>query len=284
VKVLVVGPGRAGCHLALLHKIAGDQVTLLGRGHGTWRNWARQHQIATSLNPARACVNAQQIIFAVSDDQLEAAVQQIYKVRKGNQQRLIVHLSGSHDLQVLNDFAKRGEYVAAVHPIYSFQKLKESPQVKLGGAAATLLLGHKAQRKVNALVAKWGAKPVVLSNSCSRSRYHLALTLASNHITTTFGRATEILGDSLGEQGVEVLASLAVQSILACAESGAAEALTGPIARCDSQTISRHLSELSSKELSRITPMLENVIDFALDSKRISQKSSKRLKQQLNQK
>ena len=75
-QVLVVGPGRVGKCLALVHQRAGAQVFLLGRQQGLWMDWARAH----NMQPLLQCANAPRenilVLLAVPDSELAAAVQQ----------------------------------------------------------------------------------------------------------------------------------------------------------------------------------------------------------------
>ncbi|PCH82486.1 MAG: hypothetical protein COB96_01995 [Planctomycetota bacterium] len=282
MKVLVVGPGRAGCQLALAHRQADDQVVLLGRRSGKWQGWARRNGIATATSLKRVPPDCVRLIIAVADADITAVATVLCGILPPDKQRMTIHLSGMTGLGALSCFAERGEQVAAVHPIYAFAEACSCDSARLGGAAVTVLASDNGRAAAKSLVRKWGAKPLELDADGDRRRYHLALTLASNHLAGAFGRAEEILGDTLGQCGREVLASLAVQSIVSCAQVGAAQALTGPIVRAELSTIKQHLAAISKQEREKLRPLLLALTEFAVDSGRLDKSAARRLRKLLS--
>jgi hypothetical protein len=72
-----------------------------------------------------------------------------------------------------------------------------------------------------------------------RAEYHAAASIASNFLIAIEEAATELLDRAGIENGRELLSPLVLRTAANWSERGG-EALTGPIARGDAETISRH--------------------------------------------
>lgn len=265
-EVLVVGPGRAGGALAWLHARLGDRVTLLGRRDGLWRRRARRAGIATTLDPGRAG-DPDLVLLALPDAGLAAAAAELAAVLppgRARPTRLVVHVSGLHALAPLSPFRRRGAAVAALHPIYPFPADPAAFRAEgLDGSVVTVLAAAGTLRRANALARAWGGRPRVFSAGADRRRYHLALTLAANHVTALLGWAEELLEPSLGKDAREVVAELAGRAVARCREDGPVRALTGPIARGDLAAVAAHLAALRGAERTRYRGLLEAVVHLA---------------------
>jgi len=87
--------------------------------------------------------------------------------------------------------------------------------------------------------------PFVVSEE-SRAAYHAAAAIASNFLIALEASAVELLeaaGVADPEEARELLAPLVLRSAANWAERGP-DALTGPIARGDEETVERHLAAI----------------------------------------
>jgi predicted short-subunit dehydrogenase-like oxidoreductase (DUF2520 family) len=79
-------------------------------------------------------------------------------------------------------------------------------------------------------------------DAVQRVRYHAAATIASNHLVALLGQAARV-ADAAGVPP-EALLPLVRASVDSVAELGAADALTGPVARGDAHTVAGHLDAI----------------------------------------
>jgi predicted short-subunit dehydrogenase-like oxidoreductase (DUF2520 family) len=77
-------------------------------------------------------------------------------------------------------------------------------------------------------------------------RYHAAAVIASNHLVALLGQAERVAA-SIGAP-IDAFLDLARGSLADVAALGAADALTGPVRRGDTDTIRRHLDALPTEE------------------------------------
>jgi predicted short-subunit dehydrogenase-like oxidoreductase (DUF2520 family) len=79
-----------------------------------------------------------------------------------------------------------------------------------------------------------------------RATYHAAATIASNHLVAMLGQAVRVAeAAGVPPQALLPLVRASVDNVDAL---GAGDALTGPVARGDADTVARHLAALPADE------------------------------------
>jgi predicted short-subunit dehydrogenase-like oxidoreductase (DUF2520 family) len=155
---------------------------------------------------------------------------------------LVVHLSGACPVEELDKL--HGErpdvQVGALHPLQSF------PSVELGlerlPGSWCAVDGPPA---VERLALSLGMRPFRVAAG-ERARYHAAATIASNHLVALLAQAVRVAqAAGLPPEALFPLVRASVDNVEAL---GAAEALTGPVARGDVDTVVRHLHSLPTDE------------------------------------
>ena len=274
--MLIVGPGRVGRALALVHVRAGDSVLLVGRSPGDWQKWAEQYGIQTSVRvPSDA--DPSTILFAVPDDVLAAVAKETMASLLQRRGRLVVHCSGLHDLRPLDPFAETGAKLAALHPVLAFA----SPVVaakSLTGTFVTVLAQRGAGAAANRLVEQWRARAVPLSKNVDRRRVHFALTLAANHVTGLLAWAEEILQPAVGPTAHDLVHQLAHQAVQQSERDGVEVALTGPVVRGDVDAVQLHLQSLRGKERERALDALAILLHATRNMARPGSTARRRLR------
>ncbi len=157
---------------------------------------------------------------------------------------LVLHLSGSLDLEVLAPLAAQGVATAALHPMRAFPR--HDPEVDLGGCWFAMERGSAEVARLEALVAALGGRLVAV-DSAGKGAHHLACSLASNALTVLFGAIDDLRQEAgIGAEGREAYADLARGALASWFELGD-EALTGPWTRGDRGTVARHLALLRDR-------------------------------------
>lgn len=276
VTTIVVGPGRAGCSLALAHHQAGQEVYLLGRHSGEWQEWAKAQGIHPILSWQEAPNSASFVIMAVPDRQILAA-SEVCADEYACNAKTFVHLSGMHDLDVLKPISLEGGFVAAMHPVMAFSD-PATDVLALRQAVVTETADPNAREGVLEIAQVWGASPVRMRRNVDRRRYHLGLALASNHLTALLGWSRDLLEPVFGDETFDVVARMASQALENSRSKGAAEALTGPVVRGDVETVQEHLASLSQQEQRRYAGLLDMVVDLAEQGHRLPPDAAERLR------
>ena len=152
---------------------------------------------------------------------------------------LVGHCSGATTLQPLLD---AGHEAFSMHPLMTVPR-DRAPQFE-GAGAAVAGSTERARHAARVIAARLGMRPVEIADE-DRVAYHAAAAIASNFLTTIEG-AAERLGATAGVDRA-LLVPLVRASVESWAELGAADALTGPIARGDELTIERHRSAIRER-------------------------------------
>lgn len=227
MNVLIIGRGRVGSALASSMKSSGrDAVRLVGR-----------------RIPASGVSDADLVILAVSDDAIErVAVEIAPRIEPGV---CVLHCAGARGVDVLEACRARGAHVGVLHPLISFPTKRGFPSLTgktfvLRGASRAVAAGRHAARAC-------GARAVV--SQPSNGAYHAAAALAANGAAALAFVSVGLL-ERLGFQrrdAERAIGGLIVSVGENVARIGVPEALTGPIARGDADTVAAHRAALRSK-------------------------------------
>jgi predicted short-subunit dehydrogenase-like oxidoreductase (DUF2520 family) len=276
-QVFVVGPGRVGKCLALVHQRAGAQVFVLGRQQGLWMDWARAHAMKPLLQCSEAPRENVLVLLAVPDRELSAAVKQCQEHLSGARNAL-VHMSGVYGLELFDSVGEGQTQSAAIHPLMAFGGDPEVDATALATSMASVATRAREQDILVEVLACWGVRGLPLAASVDRRRYHLGLSLLSNHVTALCGWAHELLEPALGSESQAVIQDMVQRAVDSVSQQGAAAALTGPVVRGDVATIQAHLVSLSPAEAVRYRGALLAVIDLALASGRLSLEAAEEIR------
>ncbi len=229
MRLIIVGPGRAGGSLALASTRAGHEIVgVLSRdsdtSHGPELNWD------APLPPAEA------ILIAVSDDAIPTVVERIEPLV--GDVAVAAHLSGFVPVLSLHSLQQRGVAVGGFHPLQSMP----DPQTGANALAGSFVgIGGDplAVDTLTHLAGTLGMEPFHLDDE-ARPAYHAAAAAAANFVVTSLG----VSGDLFESAGVDPRVSrpLVERAVANVFAHGATGSLTGPIARGDIETVIGHLT------------------------------------------
>ncbi|QNA91427.1 MULTISPECIES: Rossmann-like and DUF2520 domain-containing protein [unclassified Microbacterium] len=207
--IALVGAGRLGRVLARALRAAGFAV--LGP--------VRREQPMPTADIALLCVP-------------DAAIPAVAFVARPHA-RLVGHVSGATPLTDV-DFS--------LHPLQTFTG-SETPDVFQGIGAAIAGRTDEAFDVADALARALGARPFAVDDE-HRARYHAAASFASNFVLTVLDAAEQLASAAGIPEGEarDILAPLVGRTVENWTSLGAQQALTGPIARGDAQTVARQRS------------------------------------------
>lgn len=168
---------------------------------------------------------------------------------------VVAHVAGSLGLEVLGTHDR----VAAIHPLMSLPNAEIGGARLLGGGWFAVAGDPLAAQLVTAL----GGTSFTVADA-DRAVYHAAACVASNHVVALMGQV-ERLAASVGVPAA-AYASLATDSLANAVAIGAADALTGPAARGDLDTIARHLQHLPDDERGTYEAMVREARRLATDT------------------
>lgn len=244
-RLFVLGAGRAGRGLARAFRDAGVEVIGL---HGRHPGDAGERITTGPLPPALG--DATTVLVTVRDAQLDAGLAELSAapLRAG---AVILHASGSADPRGLAALRAAGHPAGTFHPLLPFADPSRAPDL-LRGSYIGLDGDDAARARGRVLAASLGANTLDIPTG-GKPAYHAAAVLVSN-----FPPALLALGERV-MAGTGVPADLAHRALLplwfAAAENAralpAAQAITGPAVRGDTETINANLAALSGDALAQ---------------------------------
>lgn len=228
MKLIVVGPGRAGGSLALAAEAAGHEVVgVLSRN--PVERWV-------SLEWDTALPEAEVMFIAVRDEAIAEVASRIAPFV--GEIGVVAHLSGFTPVMALHEIQERGTAVGGFHPLQSLPD-PDSGARALAGSFVAIDGDQLGVDVLTHLATSLGMEPFRLDDT-ARPAYHAAAAAAANFVVT----ALAVSGDLFRAARVDPKVSrpLVETAVANVFNKGAAASLTGPIARGDIETVIGHLT------------------------------------------
>lgn len=229
MKLIIVGPGRAGGALALAasnrgHEIAGVLARSPGQAYGPDLEWD------TPLPEADLA------LITVRDEAIPELVDRL-RPHVG-EVAVVAHVSGFTPVRVLHPLQEQGVAVGGFHPLQSLPDPVTGSRV-LSGAFVGIDGDPLAVDILTILAESLGLEPFPLADEV-RPAYHAAAAAAANFVVTSLAVASDLFQSA----GLEfrVARPLVEQAVANVFDNGPASSLTGPIARGDIETVIGHLT------------------------------------------
>lgn len=229
MRLIIVGPGRAGGSIALASSRAGHVIVgVLSRsgevGYGPELAWDEP------------LPEAEVAMIAVKDDAIEDVAARLAGL--SGDVGVIAHMSGFVPVMALHPLREGGVAVGGFHPLQSMPDPQRGAAA-LEGAHVGIDGDALAVDTLTHLAESLGMHPFRLIDE-ARPAYHAAAASAANFVVT----ALAVSADLFRSAGIDPSVSrpLVRQAVENVFTGGAETSLTGPIARGDIETVIGHLS------------------------------------------
>jgi predicted short-subunit dehydrogenase-like oxidoreductase (DUF2520 family) len=214
----IIGPGRAGRAFSRALQDAG---------------WTTRGFLGRGDDLAGAAAGVDLLIIATPD----AAIEPVARAVTPSDDAVVVHLAGSFGTAALAPHLRR----ATIHPLVSLTPASDPCCSHLKGAWFAVSGDPLAWQ----VVSDMDGRPIEVADE-ARTSYHAAAVIASNHLVALLGQVERVAARA----GVpfEAYLDLVQGTIDNVTALGPADALTGPVARGDWETVGRHLAALPAEE------------------------------------
>jgi predicted short-subunit dehydrogenase-like oxidoreductase (DUF2520 family) len=241
MRIVLVGPGRAGTAVSLAARRAGHEFTAVAG-----RNADRVAEAAAALAAEPLALTdplppSDLLVIAVSDDAISdvAAV-----VEPALRTEAAVHLSGAVPIAALAALEDRGLAIGSFHPLQTLPTPEAGAQRIPGAWIAVTVADRWLGDRLHDLATSLGARPFDLTDDV-KPLYHAAAAAAANFTLVSLTMAQDLFAEAgVPRQAAAPLVDAVVANAFAL---GAREALTGPIARGDVETVRRQVAAVEAR-------------------------------------
>ena len=241
----IVGNGAVGGAIAdFLKKNSYTVRSIFSRNGGTL--FSRDSTAAdTKKNyPAEEFETGDVIFISVPDDHISEIAIKLSGVNLDWSSKKVIHCSGNLFSDELHALSRLGAQTASMHPLQTFQRGDGAG--RFDGIFVSLEGHPELCKQLGGFVKKMGANPLQIEKE-QKQMLHIAAVFASNYVVAILHEAEAMLRDKGIESGLKPLEPLIRQTIDNSLNLGPAEALTGPVARGDAESVLKHLQALKGQ-------------------------------------
>jgi predicted short-subunit dehydrogenase-like oxidoreductase (DUF2520 family) len=243
--IIIIGAGKISYSLAPALKDAGYNITSIisSKRKRAEELAGRLHIQDYSDDLESLKIKRGIFILAVPDNQIKLTSEKISRLRIDFPNSLIIHLSGSNDISLLNSAAIKKAHTASLHIMQTFPSRRRRNIKNSFSAIETF--SSEASDYLFKMSKDLELNPFLI-DSRNKVIYHLAAVYASNFINAVLFQS-EKLFEILGLKGYsfnDIFGPLYSSTIKNIKTTSPAGALSGPIERGDLGTIRKHIREI----------------------------------------
>ncbi|TET41996.1 MAG: DUF2520 domain-containing protein [Dehalococcoidia bacterium] len=279
VKIGFIGAGTTGTALAVRLSQKGYPVLAVSS-----RSLVSAQRLAILVPNCEVYESAQEVadvsdlVFITTPDDIIARIAGETQWHAGQN---VVHCSGAHSLDILEPARKLGANVGSFHPLQTFAGVNQAID-NLPGSAFALEAEEPLLSMLKELACVLDGSWAELKPG-DKALYHAAAVFVSNYLVTLVKLALD-LWQEFGvppEEATKALLPLLKGTVNNIENIGFPNCLTGPVARGDLGTISKHLSVLNNRSSSLLSTYKElglQAIPIALAKGKVDEKRAEELR------
>jgi predicted short-subunit dehydrogenase-like oxidoreductase (DUF2520 family) len=220
------------------------------------------------------------LLIATPDGLIAETCLEIFEKCRIREDAVVLHCSGMLPSTILASAADAGAKIGSMHPLQSFAARQYTDNPFAGIMMA--IEGDAAAIETSRMMAEdLGATPFVIRTD-GKTLYHAAAVAASNYLATLIAVAVKLMAASGAPEkdAFRILKPLVMGTLDNIETLGATDALTGPIARGDVDTVAAHLTaigNMSADMLKFYKQMGRATVPLARSKGTLSEEAARRL-------
>ncbi len=259
-KIVVIGAGKVGTSLAFHLQRRGYPIAAVASRTENSLERAKKYLKAEffTLEPKEAVERGEIIFISTNDDAVSKVVEKVSEEGGFKSGQFVYHLSGALSIDILKPAQDLGAFIGSLHPMQTFPSI-EAGIKKIPGTVFGITGKEEVLKVAKELVKAVGGKAVEVKDE-DKPLYHAAACIACNYLDALMYAAFKFY-ERIGIEEREAWQAMKplIQGTLDNIEArGAVEALTGPIARGDVDTVRKHL-QVIEKSLPDFLPFYKEV-------------------------
>jgi predicted short-subunit dehydrogenase-like oxidoreductase (DUF2520 family) len=250
LKIGFIGAGRVGTAVGVYLK---DNNNALSGYYSQTNESAKKAASLTSsgyYSKMSDLIRETDVIFITTPDTvIESVAIEIAKKESSLKEKTFVHMSGAHSSVCLQALKDLGAETGSLHPIQSIADV-ETAREQLKTTVFSIEGTHDAIELLKNLMEQMNNTYFVIKSE-QKTLYHMAACTVSNYLVTLVDVGLSMY-ESIGidrETGYKALYPLIRGTVENLKHMDTKEALTGPIARGDVNTVKAHLDAVSDENI-----------------------------------
>ncbi len=247
--VAIIGCGTVGTAIGKLLARAGYRITgVATRSLETADRSAKIIGVQRfSDRPWDVTLGADLVFITTPDDAIQSTCKAIAEHNGFKKSSVVIHCSGALSSAILSPAKACGAFVSTLHPLQSFASVEQAEKLVPGSFCA--VEGDDAALPIMGQLVKDLGGVLMEVSPDGKTLYHAAAVAASNYLVALIHLALE-LDRSVGmppDVSFKALLPLIKGTLDNIGAKGIPEALTGPIARGDVDTVAAHLQAIKAR-------------------------------------
>jgi predicted short-subunit dehydrogenase-like oxidoreductase (DUF2520 family) len=244
MKIGIIGAGKVGCTLGAYFHSKGVNIAGFSSLNNAHAQEAATVCSASAYADAHALVETSNLILITVPD---SEIINVYGHLRAYplQDKILVHCSGALTAaEGFPNIEQTGGFACSMHPLFAINS-RFGASDELAAVHFTIEGNTEAVNVVSALLESCGNTVQIIAPEM-KVRYHTAAAIASNHMVALAAESLNLLV-SCGfteDDALEALRPILLGNIRHIVDEGPTASLTGPIERCDTTTVKRHLAAL----------------------------------------
>jgi predicted short-subunit dehydrogenase-like oxidoreductase (DUF2520 family) len=258
MRIIVVGPGRAGLSVAAAAQASGHVIAAVVGKSKDHAASAAASLGAAALATADDLPLADLMLVATRDDAIPDVAADLAP-HVGGAVAAAAHLSGLKTVSALAPLADAGCDTGSFHPLQTLPS-PEAGAARLSGAWVAVTADEPLRTTLHELARSVGAHPFDLADG-AKALYHAGAAAAANFPLLALTMASDLFSAA----GVPFAAARPlVEAVVANAFAlGPRPALTGPVARGDLGTVAAQLDAVAAAAPEWVAPFAAGVLHLA---------------------
>ncbi len=247
--VSIIGAGVVGTAVGYLLRQKGHTVNgVVSRNLKNAENAVRFIGEGTpGDDPAKGALGSDWVFITTPDRSIKETCEKVASGGGFKDGAIAVHLSGALSSEILASAREHGARALSIHPIQSLASVEQAVR-NLPGSYFSMEGDPAAMADGREIVEALGGMLVVIPSE-QKALYHAGAAVASNYLVTVVDYAITIF-ESLGmdrDEALKAVLPLVRGTVNNIERVGVPDALTGPIARGDLDTVEGHINVLAKK-------------------------------------
>lgn len=201
----------------------------------------------SGTDPKKAVHDADMIFITTPDGLIREVCESMARSGALREGQIVFHCSGSLPSTILASARDSGAFIGSLHPLQSFASIKVD-----GNPFESIIVAVEGDEKAVEtglmIASDLGAKGLTIKTD-AKTMYHASAVVASNFLVTLVDFAYQLL-EKAGidaKDAYSVLGPLIEGTLSNIKRTDPVQALTGPVARGDSETVVDHIREIGEK-------------------------------------